>query len=431
MRPIGTRNMFSTCRGLYQVGLSRTTSRPLTRTLPPFSISGFPLTTRLHNQPQISVLVAHSRFYHPQSQQKPPAGYYRYKRRLPTNTIIKFVPQQESWIVERFGKFSRILDPGLAILVPFVEKIAYVHSLKEVAVEVPSQTAITADNVSLELDGVLYYRVVDPYKASYGVEDSDYAITQLAQTTMRSEIGQLTLDRTLAERSELNKHIVEAINSASDSWGIKCMRYEVRDIHLPKTVIQSMHSQVSAERSKRAAILQSEGTRQAEINIAEGKKQSVVLNSEAEKQERINKAKGEAEAILLKATATATSIREIATAISNGANNTGKGGAEAVALNVAEKWVDSWSNISKQTNTIVIPASISDPASMITQALSVYKSVSTSPSFNSTSTSSSAPSSPTSTSPEGTVLPSGNLGDSVSFGGTDIGKSGDFKPTGQ
>ncbi|KAG0010771.1 Stomatin-like protein 2, mitochondrial, partial [Podila clonocystis] len=180
------------------------------------------------------------------------------RRSLPINTIIKFVPQQESWIVERMGRFHRALEPGLQILMPFLDRVRYVKSLKEVAIEIPSQSAITQDNVTLDLDGVLYFRVVDPYKASYGVEDAEFSVAQLAQTTMRAEIGQMTLDRTLAERAHLNANIVEAINSAAADWGIKCLRYEIRDIHPPAKVVESMHQQVSAERTKRAQILDSE-----------------------------------------------------------------------------------------------------------------------------------------------------------------------------
>ncbi|CAO3641889.1 unnamed protein product [Mucor hiemalis] len=181
------------------------------------------------------------------------------KPTLPYNTVVKFVPQQEAWIVERMGRFDRVLQPGLNVLVPILDSIRYVKTLKEVAVSVPSQTAITHDNVTLELDGVLYFKVVDPFKASYGVEDAVFAITQLAQTTMRAEIGQLTLDRTLAERAYLNKNIVNAINSAALEWGIQCLRYEIRDVHPPLKIVEAMHQQVSAERTKRAQILESEG----------------------------------------------------------------------------------------------------------------------------------------------------------------------------
>ncbi|KAI9189205.1 Synaptotagmin-like protein 2 [Blastocladiella emersonii ATCC 22665] len=292
---------------------------------------------------------------------------------LPWNTVVKFVPQQQSWVVERFGKFSRVLEPGLAILVPFVERIAYVHSLKEVAVEIPSQSAITADNVSLELDGVLYYRIIDPVKASYGVEEPVFAVAQLAQTTMRAEIGRLTLDRTLAERAELNTQIVEAIGAAAGAWGIQCLRYEVRDIHLPNSVITSMHSQVSAERSKRAAILESEGRRQAAINVAEGHKQARVLASEAERISAINAAEGAARAVLLHADATAKGISQVAAAIANG-DGTGERGTDAAALQVAERWVDAWGGIAKNAGSVVVvPSGMGDAAGMVTSGMSLFK----------------------------------------------------------
>ncbi|CAB4418038.1 unnamed protein product [Rhizophagus irregularis] len=270
-----------------------------------------------------------------------PPAEFRNRARLPRNTIINFVPQQEAWIVERFGKFDRLLQPGLSVVIPFLERIKYVKSLKEICLNIPAQSAITQDNVTLVLDGVLYIKVVDPYKASYGVEDAEYAVAQLAQTTMRAEIGQMTLDRTLAERAHLNANIVDAINSAADAWGIRCLRYEIRDIHPPTKVVESMHQQVSAERSKRASILESEGQRQAAINVAEGNKQSVILASEAEKSEQINKASGESEAIVLRARATAEGIVKIAQAIENP----------------------------------YVPASTSDAGSMIAQALSIYNNV--------------------------------------------------------
>ncbi|CAG8522878.1 2536_t:CDS:2 [Ambispora leptoticha] len=261
------------------------------------------------------------------------------RSKLPRNTIINFVPQQEAWVIERFGKFDRILPPGLALVIPFIERIKYVKSLKEICLNIPTQSAITQDNVTLELDGVLYIKVIDPYKASYGVEDAEYAIAQLAQTTMRAEIGQMTLDRTLAERSHLNANIVSAINSAAIDWGVECLRYEIRDIKPPEKVVESMHSQVSAERSKRASILESEGARQAAINVAEG----------------------EAEAILLRADATAEGIRRIALSIKE------SHGPEAVALTVAEKYVEAFGQLAKQGNSVIVPASVSDAGSMIAQ----------------------------------------------------------------
>ncbi|KAJ2698110.1 Stomatin [Coemansia sp. IMI 203386] len=295
----------------------------------------------------------------------------RKNKSLPANTVIKFVPQQEAWVVERMGRFSRILEPGLAILVPLLDRISYTQSLKEVAVEIPTQSAITMDNVTLELDGVLYYRVVDPYKASYGVADAEFSIMQLAQTTMRAEIGQMTLDTTLAERNTLNHNIVQAINHASESWGIACLRYEIRDIHPPVKVVEAMHSQVSAERSKRAQILESEGARQSAINVAEGSKQAQILASEAVKMEQINRAMGEAEAIRQTAYAEAAAIEKVAKAISDS-----EAGELAAGLHVAQQYVEAFGNIAKESNTIVVPASTNDVAGMVSQAMAVFSSVS-------------------------------------------------------
>ncbi|KAK4196879.1 hypothetical protein QBC40DRAFT_286586 [Triangularia verruculosa] len=301
-----------------------------------------------------------------------PPTYFQQRTSLPMNTIIRFVPQQTAWIVERMGKFNRILQPGLAILIPFIDRIAYVKSLKEVAIEIPSQSAITADNVTLELDGVLYTRVFDAYKASYGVEDAEYAISQLAQTTMRSEIGQLTLDHVLKERAALNINITAAINEAAQAWGVTCLRYEIRDIHAPKPVVEAMHRQVTAERSKRAEILDSEGQRQSAINIAEGQKQSAILASEALKAEKINRALGEAEAILLRAKATAAGIDAVAKAIQEG-----KGAAQnAVSLSVAEKYVDAFGKLAKEGTAVVVPGNVGDLGGMIATAMGVYGKVS-------------------------------------------------------
>ncbi|KAF2729767.1 hypothetical protein EJ04DRAFT_515676 [Polyplosphaeria fusca] len=299
-----------------------------------------------------------------------PPSYFQ-SRRLPANTIVRFVPQQTAWIVERMGRFHRILEPGLAILIPFLDRIAYVKSLKESAIEIPSQSAITADNVTLELDGVLYTRVFDAYKASYGVEDADYAISQLAQTTMRSEIGQLTLDHVLKERANLNANITAAINEAAQDWGITCLRYEIRDIHAPDPVVEAMHRQVTAERSKRAEILESEGQRQSAINVAEGKKQSVILASEALKAEQINIASGEAQAILVKAQATAQGIDAVGRAIAEG-----KGAAQgAVSLSVAEKYVEAFGKLAKEGTSVIVPGNVGDIGSMIASAMAVYGNV--------------------------------------------------------
>uniref|UniRef100_A0A8C2LVB1 Stomatin-like protein 2, mitochondrial n=1 Tax=Cricetulus griseus TaxID=10029 RepID=A0A8C2LVB1_CRIGR len=211
---------------------------------------------------------------------------------LPRNTVVLFVPQQEAWVVERMGRFHRILEPGLNVLIPVLDRIRYVQSLKEIVINVPEQSAVTLDNVTLQIDGVLYLRIMDPYKASYGVEDPEYAVTQLAQTTMRSELGKLSLDKVFRERESLNANIVDAINQAADYWGIRCLRYEIKDIHVPPRVKESMQMQVEAERRKRATVLESEGTRESAINVAEGKKQAQILASEAEKAEQINQAFG-------------------------------------------------------------------------------------------------------------------------------------------
>ncbi|KAI9009172.1 hypothetical protein DFJ74DRAFT_597478, partial [Hyaloraphidium curvatum] len=297
------------------------------------------------------------------------SGGSRSARRLPSNLPIKFVPQQEAWVVERMGRFSRILEPGLAILIPVIDRVRYVKVLKEVAVEIPSQSAITQDNVTLDLDGVLYYKVVDPYKASYGVEDHEYAIQQLAQTTMRAEIGQMTLDRTLAERTQLNENIVNAINHASDSWGIRCLRYEIRDIHPPENVVNAMHQQVSADRKKRAEILESEGARQAAINVAEGRKRAIVLESEGNKEKQINAAAGEAEAIQLRAAATAQSILRVAQAIAGN-----PAGRDAVSLSVADKYVESFSQLAKESTTLILPGSnAGQVAGAVAEAMAVFE----------------------------------------------------------
>ncbi|GAB7364402.1 hypothetical protein MBLNU230_g4945t1 [Neophaeotheca triangularis] len=315
-------------------------------------------------------LPAGESLFRSSSSSGPPQTYFQ-RSGLPANTIVKFVPQQTAWVVERMGRFSRILQPGIAILLPVIDRIAYVKSLKESAMEIPSQSAITADNVTLELDGVLYTRVFDPYKASYGVEDAEYAISQLAQTTMRSEIGQLTLDHVLKERAALNTNITQAINEAAADWGVRCLRYEIRDIHAPAPVVEAMHRQVTAERSKRAEILDSEGQRQSAINIAEGRKQSVILASEALKAEQINTASGEAEAILVKAKATADGIDAVARSIEAGKQNA----QGAVSLRVAEKYVDAFGKLAKEGTSVVVPGNVGDIGQMIATAMSVYGTV--------------------------------------------------------
>lgn len=282
---------------------------------------------------------------------------------------VKTVPQQQAWIVESLGKFDRKLEPGLNILVPFYQKVAYKHSLKEMAVDVPEQAGITRDNVTLALDGVLYVRIIDPVAASYGVSDPIYAVQLLAQTTMRSEIGKLTLDKTFEERETLNANIVSSINQAAQSWGIQCMRYEIKNITPPTSVLKAMELQVAADRQKRALILESEGKRQSQINIAEGKKQEVVLGSEGALTDQVNRAKGEAEAILAVADATAKGIELVAAAIQK------QGGDDAVALRIAEQYVGAFKELAQQSTTVLLPANASDAGAMVAQALTVFDSI--------------------------------------------------------
>ncbi|SPR02962.1 stomatin 2 [Orientia tsutsugamushi] len=283
--------------------------------------------------------------------------------------VFKIVPQQQAWIIERLGKLHKVLPAGLNFIIPMVDRVAYKHTLKEQAIDVTAQTAISNDNVSLSIDGVLYVKIIDPIAASYGVSDPYYAITQLAQTTMRSEIGKIPLDKTFEERENLNIAIVTSINHAAANWGIQCMRYEIKDIYPPQSVLRAMELQVAAERQKRAQILESEGKRQSQINIAEAGKAEVVLNSEAAKIDQVNRAVGEAEAILLVAKATAEGIEKLAQAI----NNTG--GSDAVSLRIAEQYIDALSKIAKETNTVIIPSNINDSSSVVTQALSIFDAI--------------------------------------------------------
>jgi regulator of protease activity HflC (stomatin/prohibitin superfamily) len=284
--------------------------------------------------------------------------------------MVKIVPQQEAWIVEKFGKFDKALEPGLNIIVPIMQRVAYKHTLKEEAMDVKAQTAISKDNVTLLIDGILYVKIVDAVAASYGVSNPYYAITQLAQTTMRSEIGKLSLDKTFEEREALNSAIVTSINQAAISWGVQCMRYEIKDIQPPQTVLQAMELQVAAERQKRAQILDSEGMRQSKINQAEGEKAEVVLASEAALTDKVNRAKGDSEAITLVATATAASIETIATAIQK------KGGNEAVSLKLAEQYIKTLSQLARENNTMILPANIGDAGAMVAQAMGIFKQLS-------------------------------------------------------
>ncbi|TGZ65042.1 hypothetical protein CRM22_006062 [Opisthorchis felineus] len=293
----------------------------------------------------------------------------RFALRTPRNMGVLFVPEKEAWVIERLGKFYKTLSPGLNFCIPFFDRIAYVQSLKEVAIEIPDQSAITSDNVVLHLNGVLFLKVKDPYLASYGVAEADFAITQLAQTTMRSEIGKITLDSVFKEREALNHQIVRVLGKAAEPWGIECLRYEIRDIQLPQKIKEAMQMQVEAERRKRAAILESEGQRESAINRAEGMKRSQVLASEGERIQITNKATGEAEAVRRLAESRAEAVRLVAAAIEE------KHGASAVQLAVAEQYIEAFSGLAKQTNTILLPSQTGDIASMVAQALAIFKAV--------------------------------------------------------
>jgi len=280
---------------------------------------------------------------------------------------IRTVPQRSAFIVERLGKYNATLEAGFHILIPFVDKIAYKLTLKEQALDVPSQMCITRDNISVEVDGILYLQVVDPMKASYGINNYQFAATQLAQTTMRSVIGKLELDKTFEERDTINVTIVEAVDKASEPWGVKVTRYEVKNIVPPQSIKDAMEKQMRAEREKRALIAESEGDKQAKINRAEGDKQEMIARSEGEKQKRINESEGRAQEIERVAFATAKGIREIATAINE------EGGMNAVNLRIAEQYVNAFANLAKTNNSVIIPSNLSDIAGMISTALTVIK----------------------------------------------------------
>jgi regulator of protease activity HflC (stomatin/prohibitin superfamily) len=275
------------------------------------------------------------------------------------------VPQQSAYVVERLGKYSSTLNAGLHILIPFFDVIRYKHTLKEMALDVPEQICITKDNVQVGVDGVLYIKVLDAERASYGITDYRFAISQLAQTTLRSEIGKIDLDKTFEERTTINISVVNELDKASAPWGAKVLRYEIRNINPPQDVLSAMEKQMRAEREKRAVVLSSEGHRDAAINEAEGEKQQVIKASEAKRQQQINEAEGEASAILAIATATAEGIRKVAEAIQL------PGGYEAVQLRVAEQYIGEFGELAKASNTLVLPASVSDVGSMIALAMNV------------------------------------------------------------
>ncbi|MBR9793469.1 MAG: paraslipin [Gammaproteobacteria bacterium] len=278
---------------------------------------------------------------------------------------IKFVPQNRAYLVERFGKYQSTKEAGLNFIVPFIDRIAADRSLKEQAVDVPEQSAITKDNISLHVDGVLYFRVLDPYKATYGVDDYVFAVTQLAQTTMRSELGKMELDKTFEERDQLNTNIVTSINDASGPWGIQVLRYEIKDIVPPNSVMEAMEAQMKAERVKRAQILESEGDRQAAINRAEGAKQSVVLAAEADKAEQVLKAEGEAQAILAVAAAQAEALRKVGEAADT------EEGQKAIQLDLATKAIEAKQAIAKESSIVLLPDGNTEAASLVTQAMAI------------------------------------------------------------
>jgi len=277
------------------------------------------------------------------------------------------VPQQSAYVVERLGRYHATLSAGFHILLPFVDNIRYRHSLKEAAVDIPAQVCITRDNVQVGVDGILYIKVLNPERASYGIADYNYAIQQLAQTNLRSEIGKIELDKTFEERTNINMQVVSEVDKASEAWGVKVLRYEIKNITPPQDVLAAMEKQMRAEREKRAVILTSEGARDAAINNAEGEKQQVIKASEAKKQQQINEAEGEASAILAVADATAEGIRKVAESIQK------PGGFEAVQLRVAEQYIGQFGQLAKESNTLVLPANVSDVGSMISLAMNVIR----------------------------------------------------------
>ncbi len=280
---------------------------------------------------------------------------------------IKIVPQQHAWVLERLGRYHATLTPGLTIVVPFIDRVAYKHVLKEIPLEVPSQVCITRDNTQLQVDGVLYFQVTDAMKASYGSSNFIYAITQLSQTTLRSVIGKLELDKTFEERDYINHSIVTSLDLAAANWGVKVLRYEIKDLTPPKEILHAMQAQITAEREKRAVIAASEGRKQEQINIAWGAREAAIHKSEGERQAQINQAQGEAAAILAVAEANAQAIEKVGAAIQTA------GGTQAVNLKIAEQYVGAFGNIAKQGNTLIVPGNLSEMSSMIASALTIIK----------------------------------------------------------
>ncbi|MEN6469552.1 MAG: stomatin-like protein [Smithella sp.] len=280
---------------------------------------------------------------------------------------VCIIPQQSANVIERLGKFDRVLHAGISYIIPFIDRVAYRHTLKEQAMDIPEQVCITRDNVQVGVDGVIFIQVFDPQMASYGISNYVFSIVQLAQTTMRSEVGKIDLDKTFEERTTINSAIVSAINDASRTWGVKILRYEIKNIRPPDNVLNAMEKQMQAEREKRAVILQSEGEKQSAVNVAEGQKQKVVLESEAVRQKQINEATGQAEAIRAIANATADGLKAVAGAVQ------AQGGMEAVQLRVAEKLVEQFGHLAKQGNTLILPANFGDISTLIATAMSVVK----------------------------------------------------------
>jgi regulator of protease activity HflC (stomatin/prohibitin superfamily) len=286
---------------------------------------------------------------------------------ITVSKIARVVPQQQAWVVERLGKYSTTLHAGFHILVPFLDKIRYKHSLKELALDVPEQVCITKDNVQVAVDGILYVKVLNPERASYGITDYTWAISQLAQTTLRSEIGRIDLDRTFEERTNINTQVVLEVDKASEAWGVKVLRYEIKNINPPQDVLSAMEKQMRAEREKRAHILQSEGQRDAAINSAEGDKQQTIKASEAKKQQAINEAEGQAAAILSVATATAEGIRRVADALKVA------GGHEAMQLRIAEQYIEQFGKLAKSGTSMIVPANLADISSMLSLATNALR----------------------------------------------------------